>query len=51
MSIRDTIAKRLREWIHELNTNRHGLAFLAPRAIAVLQTELRYYAAHDDKSK
>lgn len=40
---RDRIAKRLREWIHELNTNRHGFAHLAHRAIAVLQAQLRYY--------
>jgi hypothetical protein len=38
---RDMLAKRLREWIKELNTNRHGLAHLAHRAIAVLQAELR----------
>jgi hypothetical protein len=40
---RDRIAKRLREWICELNTNRYGLAHLAQRAIAVLQAELRQY--------
>jgi hypothetical protein len=38
---RDMMAKRLREWIKELNTNRHGLAHLAHRAIAVLQAKLR----------
>ena len=36
-------ANRLESWRDELRTNKHGFAYLAPRAIAHIERDIAYY--------